>query len=386
MGRLGVLGGCWIVLFVLLSAPQNAAAESFVRGDVNSDSRVSIGDLAFLIHSQLLEGREPDCEDAADVDDNGELTFVDTLYLLVTLFGEGATAIPAPYPDAGEDPTDDSLDACVAPGEGAPGVDIDHVFYLALEGFGAPSLAAKPGHKQLEVPIFMDTNVALTAYTITLSFDPEQILDARFVFDRTVGEAHGADWMMGITKDPDGDRKHILGYVLVLFNLDDDEEELTVPAGEEQVVARLVLDLADDLEPGDEVVLEFEALPGDDVVPEAPNEVVLAGLRSSFPRTSDIVIPIVDGNELFLRGDASDDGRLSFTDAFTLLRYLFQEDSDPLECPDAGDLDDSGTLTFPDALLLLRYLFLDGTKLPNGPFPWPGVDLTEDELPCREEA
>ena len=116
------------------------------------------------------------------------------------------------------------------------------------------------------------------------------------------------------------------------------------------------------------------------------NEVVLPGLRSSFPRTLDLVIPIVDANELFLRGDASDDGQLSFTDAFTLLRYLFLDDSSALDCPDAGDLDDSGTLAFPDAILLLRFLFTDGSKLPDGPFPWPGVDITEDELPCREDA
>ena len=94
MGRLGVLGAGLIVLCVLLGLPQNAAAESFIRGDVNSDGRVSIADLVFIVHSQLLEGREPDCEDAADVDDNGELTLLDTLYLLTTLFGPGPTAIP----------------------------------------------------------------------------------------------------------------------------------------------------------------------------------------------------------------------------------------------------------------------------------------------------
>lgn len=46
--------------------------------------------------------------DAADVDDLGSIERTDAVYLLNPLF-LGGTAPPAPYPDAGEDRTDDGL-------------------------------------------------------------------------------------------------------------------------------------------------------------------------------------------------------------------------------------------------------------------------------------
>ena len=50
-----------------------------------------------------------DCEDAADTNDDGALDVSDVVSVLQFLFS-GSPSPPAPYPDAGSDPTPDLLD------------------------------------------------------------------------------------------------------------------------------------------------------------------------------------------------------------------------------------------------------------------------------------
>ncbi len=50
----------------------------------------------------------PPCFDAADANDDGRVNIADAVTLLSFLFDGGST-LPAPYPDSGFDPTQDSL-------------------------------------------------------------------------------------------------------------------------------------------------------------------------------------------------------------------------------------------------------------------------------------
>lgn len=80
---------------------------TFLRGDANGKPGLNLSD-AIAILGHLFQGQPVECEDAADVDDNGRVNITDVLALLQRLF-QGLQALPPPYPDRGFDPTSDSL-------------------------------------------------------------------------------------------------------------------------------------------------------------------------------------------------------------------------------------------------------------------------------------
>jgi hypothetical protein len=85
-----------------------ACTPGFIRGDTNSDGRVDVSDAVFSLMC-LFGGATALCEDANDVNDQGDLTIADPIYLLGYLFA-GTAEPPAPFPDPGSDGTpEDSL-------------------------------------------------------------------------------------------------------------------------------------------------------------------------------------------------------------------------------------------------------------------------------------
>jgi hypothetical protein len=97
---------------------------SFQRGDCNFNTRVNVADAAALISHLFLVGAQsfdPPCDDACDVNDDGQLAVNDAMVLLDFLFTPGSARPPEPGPVvAGPDPTVDALTcaatdgACVA--------------------------------------------------------------------------------------------------------------------------------------------------------------------------------------------------------------------------------------------------------------------------------
>jgi len=86
----------------------NAQSATFVRGDANSDGRVSLSD-AVMIRRYVFNGqRAPACLDAADADDNGRLDITDAIRILDSLF-LGTQTLPPPFPEEGQDSTPDLL-------------------------------------------------------------------------------------------------------------------------------------------------------------------------------------------------------------------------------------------------------------------------------------
>jgi hypothetical protein len=95
--------------------PQEPA---FVRGDVDSSGTIELADPLKLLLFSFAGGGPPDCEDAADVDDDGTFSGVtDAVGILLWLF-QGGDPFPTPMPsgaaylsgDCGADPTADALE------------------------------------------------------------------------------------------------------------------------------------------------------------------------------------------------------------------------------------------------------------------------------------
>ncbi len=83
----------------------------FRRGDANRDRTVDISDAVYLLAYLFTGGEPPACQDAADADDSGELNVTDPIVVLAYLFTDGKP-LPGPFPEAGIDVTQDSLEAC----------------------------------------------------------------------------------------------------------------------------------------------------------------------------------------------------------------------------------------------------------------------------------
>ena len=87
----------------------------------------------------------------------------------------------------------------------------------------------------------------------------------------------------------------------------------------------------------------------------------------------------------FIRGDANGDGSYDLTDPVSVLRFLFNGQSQLVSCQDAADADDSGSLEISDAVTLLMLLFNGGDPLPE-PFVECGLDPTPDDgLTCDRQ-
>ncbi len=98
-----------------LSAPNSLPGVLFIRGDCNEDGTVDLrdaavnDDLAALI--AYLDGTGPllACEDRCDLNDDGMISIADISYFTLHIISAGEPDVPAPFPDPGIDPTEDSL-------------------------------------------------------------------------------------------------------------------------------------------------------------------------------------------------------------------------------------------------------------------------------------
>ena len=98
------LAGLLLLAGVSCFYPCCAGGADFIRGDTDSSGTVEISDAIFTLQWLFTGGAEPGCLSAADADDNSSVELSDAIYTLGYLFLGGA-ALPAPYPECGEDPT-----------------------------------------------------------------------------------------------------------------------------------------------------------------------------------------------------------------------------------------------------------------------------------------
>lgn len=83
--------------------------------------------------------------------------------------------------------------------------------------------------------------------------------------------------------------------------------------------------------------------------------------------------------EAFVRGDANQDGHVTLSDVYAILRFLYLQSS--LACGDAADVDDDGAITRIDAFALIGALYFGQSSVLK-PYPDPGPDPTPDGLGC----
>ena len=93
---------------LLIAGELTAAGVSFIRGDRNGDGAIDIADAVGIL-GFLFSGETASCLDALDSNDDGGVNIADAIYLLDFLF-TGGSPPPAPHPNAGADPTADTLD------------------------------------------------------------------------------------------------------------------------------------------------------------------------------------------------------------------------------------------------------------------------------------
>ena len=106
---------CTLALSVglFLSLPLHggwASGDEYFRGDADNNGTVIAGDIDFLVSFLYLGGSAPECEDAADVNDDGDIDNADIVVSANYVYN-AVNNIPAPGPtDCSTDPTSDPLD------------------------------------------------------------------------------------------------------------------------------------------------------------------------------------------------------------------------------------------------------------------------------------
>jgi hypothetical protein len=63
--------------------------------------------------------------------------------------------------------------------------------------------------------------------------------------------------------------------------------------------------------------------------------------------------------QLFVRGDANEDGNIDASDLVYLINYLFANGPEPVPF-EAGDANKDGEVDITDVIYLMNYLFLGG--------------------------
>ncbi len=105
----------FVLSFVSCQIIYPVLGTNFLRGDVNDDGSLDIGDGVNLLAYLFTGGTEPGCLDGADTNDDGQVNIADAVLVLSHLFTGGPP--PAiPFSSCGIDPTDDLLDCLTQPG------------------------------------------------------------------------------------------------------------------------------------------------------------------------------------------------------------------------------------------------------------------------------
>jgi len=140
----------------------------FMRGDANSDGRITIADATFLVSYIYRGGPPPSCMDAGDANDDGVVAYADALYIKSYCFEQGPPP-PEPFPDCGYDPTMDgigcaSYEPCEAKGASASGTsDCGGSLWL-----GEPALDGR----RLSIPVYLDNVKTLHSFSWEVGYDP----------------------------------------------------------------------------------------------------------------------------------------------------------------------------------------------------------------------
>jgi hypothetical protein len=360
----------------------------FIRGDANSDGRVTIHDAIFILEAQFRGGDVPRCDDAADVNDDGGMDLTDVTFFLSWLAAI-IPDLPAPFPSQGTDPTLDGLDcrdATVVP----PTVDAA----FRMEWSHPPRV--EPGQRDVEVFLLATTAGRTGCFSIAYRVSARHLESLRADFSGTdFPEERRASFesssLFRVELLPLGDPDLRLLRIQAIF---DDPPGQQIPfaatagALTREPLLRLVFDVRADapLDPATAVLAPAEPADIDPLRPAGLNEFCQAGgaVLPQDPAPVTVEIAPLPRPE-FVRGDVNVSGRVSPVDVTLLLEVLFFSPGgslDDFRCKDAADVNDDGDIAVADAILLLNFIYGLGGA-PAAPFPLSGEDPTPgDALDC----
>ncbi|MGQ9589315.1 MAG: dockerin type I repeat-containing protein [Planctomycetota bacterium] len=378
-------GVCLAVVFSLVWMFGGAFAGecTFVRGDIanvgeGAERVVDLNDAVDILAYLLVARSVPECEAAADVNDNGLVELSDYTYLVNFLFA-GGPAPPPPFPEPGTDPT---------PGVGvSPDRDARFRFEVGAS-------AGVPSDVGIAIPVRMVNEVPVTGLTMVLRFDPDQLrVDQIVTEEGTILSRDSAEYIFA-------EADNTAGMVCISalkdfatpfwFQVASDPEFPPSPEG--SLVATLKCGIVVGADKGfapiafaDALKIRDPSVPptSPDVLPELHNLVALgpAAVRPVLAAGGGI-----DIRRGFIRGDANKDDGVDISDAVYLIGHIFLGGPVP-PCKDAADVNNDTRLDISDSIFLLNYLFKGGPQ-PSEPFPQAGVDPSDDgggSLGCESD-
>ena len=108
-GSVGWLCSTLTIVTGLSVGGATAAQEApFLRGDANLDGELNIADPVLVLRALFLGESTRGCDDAADMDDDGQVDLEDCILGLHFLFLDGPSP-SEPFGECGSDPTADEL-------------------------------------------------------------------------------------------------------------------------------------------------------------------------------------------------------------------------------------------------------------------------------------
>jgi len=349
-----------VLLSVLTMCAEPLGAVEFQRGDINQDGTVSLADVQFYYEWTFRGGPAPGCRDAADSNDDGIYSPRDGVWIFRHLVLDDRPP-PPPFPNAGDDPTNDSFDCA----EYAPAAT-QHDESARLEIHDATGVAAAAGGFA-ELTVAVSSSRALAAWYATVR-DVDGIL-ADSSNDRLIPRP---------PDEPDLSVEDLSAAVRIVDG--NDRSGLIaarVLAGSLKLGAVPVIQTPSRLPPGESIdVLRLEIPLRAGVAPGAHRfrveraELVDVDGNALDAPGGEFVLDVVAG-PTFARGDCNGDGvAVEVSDAHFLLNFNFLGGAPPA-CFAACDADGDGVVTgqTTDAVFLLRFAFLGG---PPPPAPFPG--------------
>ncbi|MBN1422439.1 MAG: hypothetical protein JXP34_26925 [Planctomycetes bacterium] len=169
--RRTVLG--FVEIGAVVLAMSGARADStFLRGDANGDGVRSLADAAFSLRYLFRGNVAPECLDAADTNDDGNIDLGDCIDILNGIF-LGGPLPPLPSEVPGPDPTPDDL-TCLNGQPSAPGHDSDQRIAIG-------SASGAPGDV-VDVPVLLTNTADAEGIQVTLTYDAQALVkgDASF--------------------------------------------------------------------------------------------------------------------------------------------------------------------------------------------------------------
>jgi hypothetical protein len=355
-----------VVTFCDEEPPVNLA--EFVRGDANSDGRLSLAD-AMTIGLFLFTGGEPSsCQESADLDSDGAVDMSDFAFSVAAIFGKGPLP-DAPYPDAGPG-SDEDLLSCDAY-DVEPAVAGTEIVEIA-------DTVAAPG-QIVEVPVLLTNEDAVEGVTLVISYDDEILTPVGLAFEGTPHAGDSRPFFSTATRIADD-------TLAVGFAVDVTQEASSISPGAAQLIFSILLEVSPEAPVGAILDLAPSDGPGGAGVGPAGirNEVSRSG-TTRFVSTLPSIVPgyleIVGDLAIFRRGDSNQDDAVDISDAIHTLGFLFLGGG-PLACEDAADANDDGRIDVSDPIGTLSALFSGGSRLPP-PSRSRGLDPTRDELGCE---